>query len=160
MSLKEYEYSFEVKDLQPFINFCKNNDYEFVEEHKQQRTIFRDKDRTYMARITVNEKNGVITKELDFKEDKLIEGQILGERKESLPLKYTDDNVINSILEFLNLTEDNTLIRTRYVYKLGNVKFELDAYTVPRKTFVVGIEGEKIAVDNVYEKVKDLAERV
>lgn len=160
MSLTEYEYSFEVKEIQPFIDYCKNKEYNFIEEHKQQRTIYRDKNRTYMARITLNEKNGVVTKELDFKEDKLVEGQILGERKESLPLSYTDDNVIKSVLDFLELTEDNTLIRTRYVYQKNNVKFELDAYTVPRKTFVVGIEGEKEAVDQVYEIVKNLSERV
>ena len=74
-----------------------------------------------MARITINKKNEIVTKQLDFKEDNLFEGQILGERKESLALDYTNDKAVDSILKFLNYTKDNTLIRKRYVYQKDNV---------------------------------------
>ena len=158
MSLKEYEYSFEVKSLAPVIEFCKSNNYNFVIQHKQQRTIYRDKQKTYMARITINDKNGVITKQLDFKEDKLIKGQILGERKESLPLDFTDDEAIKSIFQFLELTEDNTLIRNRFVYEKDGVKFELDEYSQPRVAYIVGIEGEKQKVDAVFDEIKNVVE--
>lgn len=157
MNNKEYEYSFEVKDLTPFIQYCKDNDYQFVEKHEQERTIYRDKDRTMMARLTLNIKNGVTTRQLDFKEDQLVEGQILGERRESLALDYDNNDAVLSILDFLGFSQDNTLVRTRYVYQKGNVKFELDEYTVPRTTCVVGIEGEKSAVDTVYSEVKNFA---
>ena len=156
MNNTEYEYSFEATSLHPFIDYCNKNGYTFIHKHKQERTIYRNKDRTLMGRITINDKNGTITKQLDFKEDKLIEGQILGERKESLPLDYTDDNVVASILNILEFTKDNTLIRTRYVYQKDGVIFELDEYTEPRITCAVGVEGEKEQVDKVYNEVKDL----
>ena len=35
----EYEYSFKVKEIDPYIEYCKNNGYEFIEETNQSRTI-------------------------------------------------------------------------------------------------------------------------
>ncbi len=151
----EYEYSFEVPSLAPFIEYCQDNNYTLTSQSEQKRTIYRDKNRTFMARITENDCNGVITKQLDFKEDKLVAGQIVGERKETQPLEFSDDAAVLSILDFLSVTVDNTLIRKRQVYQKGDVKFELDEYSSPRHTFVVGIEGEKFAVDKVYSEVKD-----
>ena len=152
----EYEYSFKVKEIDPYIEYCKNNGYEFIEETNQSRTLYRNTNKT-MARITIKEKNGVTKKLLDFKDDN-INGDILIERRESQSIEFTDDDAVESILNFLNYKKDNTLIRKRYVYKKGNVKFELDDYDAPEKAFVVAIEGEKSEVDKVYEEVKNLGE--
>lgn len=147
----EYEYSFNVKDLNPYINYCNDNDYQLIEETNQSRTIYRNENKT-MARITIKEKNNNIRKLLDFKDD-ILTDDILIERRESKSIEFNDDEAINSILEFLNYKKDNTLIRKRYVYKKNNVKFELDDYDAPKKAYVVAIEGEKTEVDKVYQDI-------
>lgn len=152
--MKEYEYSLEVKDLAPFIEYCKTNDFTLIETSQQTRTIYRNPNKT-MARITVNNINGTIKKELDFKEDNWVEGAILKELRETMPLEFTDDLAVASILDFLNYKKGNTLIRIRHTYTKGNVKFELDEYTKPRVTAVVAIEGEKTAVDKIYTEIKE-----
>lgn len=141
----EYEYSFNVKDLTPYIDYCEKHGYKFIEKTQQQRTIYRKPDGT-MARITINTSEKGTKKYLDFKEDNFVEGQVLKQHKESLSLNYEDDEVIDSILQFLEY-------RTRYIYELKAVKFELDEYTVPRKTCVVAVEGDKVEVDKVYQKI-------
>lgn len=151
----EYEYSINVPSLEPYINYCKEQGYNFIEESNQTRTLYRKPNGT-MARITNNEVNGVIKKLLDFKEDNWVEGQVLKQHKESLPIEYTNDEAINSILDFLEYKKDNTLIRKRYVFEKGKVKFELDEYTQPYNACVVGIEGEKVQVDKVYEEIRAL----
>ena len=110
-----------------------------------------------MARITIKGKNGVTKKLLDFKDD-IMTDEVLIERRESQSIEFTDEEAVESILNFLEYKKDNTLIRKRYVYKKGNVKFELDDYDAPEKAFVVAIEGEKSEVDKVYEEVKNLGE--
>lgn len=149
--MKEYEYSFKVSSLNPYIDYCKKNNFEFVEETNQSRTIYRNSNKT-IARITI--KNGIL-KSLDFKDD-IISDDVLIERRESKDIKFDDLEAVESILDFLNYKKDNTLIRTRLVYKKGNVKFELDNYELPESSFVVAIEGKKEEVDNVYEEVKCL----
>lgn len=152
--MTEYEYSFETKELKPFIDYAIKRGYKLTKESRQERIIYRNPNKT-MARLTINEMNGQTVKQLDFKEDKLT-GEVLEKRKESLSLEYADDKAIESILEFLDYKKDNTLIRKRYVYETEGVKFELDEYTQPRVTAVVGIEGDKELVDKVYSEVKDL----
>lgn len=149
----EYEYSFKVEEINPYIEYCKNNGYEFVEETNQSRTLYKNTNKT-MARITIKEKNGVIKKLLDFKDD-IITDEVLIERRESQSIEFIDDDAVESILDFLNYEKDNTLIRKRYVYKKGNVKFEIDDYEYPEKSYVVAIEGEKSEVDKVYNIVKE-----
>lgn len=149
--MKEHEYSFEVKDLTPFINFCEKNDYKFISKNKQTRIIYRNVNKT-MARITLNEEDGKVVKQLDFKEDKL-SSDVLIERKESLALEYVNDEAIESILEFLEYKRDNTLIRTRIVYEKDEVKFEFDIYEEPRKTCVVALEGNNEKADLVYQQI-------
>ena len=153
--MKEYEYSFEVKTLQPFIEYCEKNDYTFVEKNKQSRIIYRNENKT-MARLTIKEKDDKIKKELDFKDDMLSDSVVI-ERRESSAIEYTDDQAVESILDFLHYKKDNTLIRTRYVYEKDGVKFEMDEYEQPRVTAVVACEGEKEKVDAVYEEIKNLA---
>ena len=149
----EYEYSFKVEEIDPYIEYCKNNGYEFIEETNQSRTLYKNTNKT-MARITIKEKNGVTKKLLDFKDD-IMTDEVLIERRESKSIEFTDDDAVESILNFLNYKKDNTLIRKRYVYKKGNVKFEIDDYEYPEKSYVVAIEGEKSEVDKVYNIVKE-----
>ena len=51
--MKEYEYTFEVKSLDPYKKYCENEHYELIEQGAQNRTIYRKNDGT-MARITIN----------------------------------------------------------------------------------------------------------
>ena len=153
MSNTEYEYSFKVNSFEPIEEYCKKNNYDFVSKSKQTRTIYRNPNKT-MARITINEADGKITKQLDFKEDNWVEGEVLKELKESQAIGFTDDEAVASILDFLNYKKDNTMIRTRTVYKTVGVKFELDEYSSPYSALVVGIEGDKDRVDAVFESIK------
>ena len=88
---------------------------------------------------------------LDFKEDK-ISSSDLNIRKESASISFDDENEVKSILDFLEYKKDNTIIRTRTVYKKENIKFEIDEYEYPKKYFVVAIEGEKMATDLIYKE--------
>lgn len=155
MSEVEYEYSFNVPSLQPYIQFCQDHQYHFVSKSKQTRIIYRKADHT-MARITKNEIDGVVTMQLDFKEDHLDPNKIVIARKEAKALTYTDEEAVQSILQFLGYEKDNTLERTRYVYTRDHVKFEMDEYTYPEVTCVVGIEGDQKEVDTVYQEIQSL----
>ena len=150
--MEEYEYSFEVKDLKPYIEYCTKNGYTLKSRGDQKRTLYRNKNKT-LARITFEKINDKTTKTLDFKDDKLSNDDLIV-RRETLPIEFEDDNAILSILDFLDYKEDNSLIRERLVYEKDNVKLELDNYICPRKTCVVAIEGEKEKVDEVYKMVK------
>ena len=60
MNYKEYEYSFEVNDLKPIIDFCINNNYTYEGENQQTRVIYKDKNKKFMFRTTENNNNGVV----------------------------------------------------------------------------------------------------
>ncbi len=150
--MKEYEYSFKVDSLKPYIQFCEKGKYKCVLDCKQTRTIYTSNNGT-IARITLNEGKDV-KRVLDFKESKLSD-DVLMEREESLPLVYTDQKAVDSILDMLGYKVGDTIVRTRKAYELDDVKFELDDYDIPCKVFVVAIEGNKDKVDNVYNTVKN-----
>lgn len=150
--MEEYEYSFEVKDLKPYIEYCVKNDYTLKSKSSQKRILYRNNNKT-LARITHENINNKVTKKLDFKDDKLSNEDLII-RRETLPIEFEDDKAIASILEFLGYKEDNYLVRERWEYEKDGVKFELDNYTYPQNTCVVAIEGEKEKVDEVYKMVK------
>ena len=150
----EYEYSYKVKSLEPYINYCMNNNYDLMEENHQVRTIYRKNDGT-IARITIKEKDGKVVTELDFKEDIFSDEKVI-ERKESKAISFNDDEAIYSILEFLGYQKDNVLDRIRITYQKDDVKFELDKYKEPSETFVIGIEGDKNKVNEVYKKIESI----
>ena len=131
----------------------KNKGNENIKKTNQSRTLYRNTNKT-KTRINIKEKNNTVKKLLDFKDDNITD-DILIERSESKSIEFTDDDAVESILNFLNYKKDNTLIRKRYVYKKGNVKFEIDDYEYPEKSYVVAIEGEKSEVDKVYNIVKE-----
>ena len=156
----EYEYSYKVKELKPFIDYCKKNNYEFVSENMQVRTLYKNVNKT-MARITKKVNNGIEKTVLDFKDDNLND-EVLSVSRETIPLEVTSDNeeAIFSILDMLEYKKDKVLERTRYVYEKNQVTFELDEYTSPEVMCVVAVEGEKEEVDKVYDEIKDLGERI
>ena len=100
----------------------------------------------------------------DFIKDKEIitfDFKNIGERNknlkvatESLPLNVLpkDKECILSMLRVLEFYEAANNLRTMYVYKKDNVKFEIDDYTRPVMK-VVGIEGKKEEVEQVYKHV-------
>lgn len=150
--MKEYEYSFKVKDIKPYIKYCKDEGYEYMSESKQIRELYRSS--KTLARITINKLDGHEETYLDFKDDNN-SNDVLKISRETIPLRIEEYNkeAIYSILEILGYKKDKVLSRTRIVYKKDDVKFELDSYTSPEEMFVVGIEGDKERVDLVYKEV-------
>lgn len=151
--MKEYEYSYNVKSLNKILSFCENNNFKFLEKSEQERTIYRNDNKT-MARITKNVINGVLRYELDFKEDNYTQ-DLIKNLRESESLEFSNVSAVYSILEFLGYKKDNTLIRTRYIYETDGVKFELDEYVKPKETCVISFEGEKCKVDEMFKILKE-----
>ena len=149
----EYEYSFKVKDINPFIKYCKNNNYDLLQEYEQVRTLYKNDSRV-MARITKNTYKNEITEILNFKDDNLSD-DILKISRESKDLIIIDENreFVNSLLEILDYKEIEKLVRKRYVYINKGVIFEIDKYTSPIMN-VVAIEGNKDEVDIIYNDLK------
>lgn len=152
---QEYEYSFKVKEIKPFIDYCKNNNYELKKEYDQIRTLYKNSGKV-MARITKNTYKDKKIEILNFKDDNLGDS-VLKVSRESKDLRITDENreFVQSLLEILELKESKKLIRKRYVYVYNNVVFELDKYTNPSMN-VVAIEGKKDQVDSVYDDLKPI----
>lgn len=156
--MEEYEYSFKVKSIKPYINYCEENGYKKESEVIQNRIVYvNEYNPNIISRITKNIVDGKETIIFDAKNIKQEEDN-LKDSIESLPLVVTDDNkeIIDSIIKTLDFYENANNYRTRYVYKKDDVKFEIDAYTKPKMN-VIGIEGNKIKVDNVYN---DLIEKI
>lgn len=154
--MKEYEYSFKVLDLTPYINYCKENGYILKESTSQIRVLYRNSNKT-LARITTKIKNNEKRTFLDFKDDNQ-SNETLKLSKESLPLEITEKDFesVYSILQMLNYSKDVTLIRDRVVYEKDNVKFEIDNYSSPERMYVVAIEGDKTEVDLIYNEIKEM----
>lgn len=123
---KEYEYSFKVKDIGPFIDYCVNNNYELKNEYEQTRTLYKNGGKV-MARITKNIYKDNEVEILNFKDDNLSDN-VLKVSRESKDLVMNDDNreFVKSLLEILELTDVKKLVRKRYVYRYNNVIFEID----------------------------------
>ena len=146
---EEYEYSFKVKNIKEFLDYCENNNYKKQEEYFQIRTLYKNGG-TVMARITENEYEEKYEKILNFKDDNSND-KILKTSRESKDLIITKDNeeFVVSLIEILNLK------RKRYVYEKEKVKFEIDEYIDPVMN-VIAIEGKKEDVDRVYKKLENI----
>ena len=88
--MKEYEYSFKVKSIDPYIKYCEENGYTKEEETTQNRTLYRNVNKT-MARITSKTKNGKTKTVLDFKDDNQAD-VVLKVSRETIPLEVTPEN--------------------------------------------------------------------
>lgn len=152
---KEYEYSFKVKDIKDFIEYCTLNKYKKKDEYLQTRILYKNGG-PIMARITENIYNDKALKVLNFKDDNL-DDNALKVSRESKDLIINDDNqeFVDSLIEILELTNKKVLKRKRYVYEKNNVKFEIDEYTDPVMN-VVAIEGLKDEVDKVYKELEKI----
>lgn len=155
--MEEYEYSFKVSNLKPYIEYCENNDYKKISEVTQNRVVYENKHSEHIiaritTKITNNKKNTVFDCKNINKKDRDLKVS-----SESVPMEVTESNEksIYSMLEALDFYEATKNYRTRYVYKKNDVTFEIDDYTEP-KMQVIGIEGEKTKVDKVYEELKKL----
>ena len=138
----EYEYSFKVKDLTKYLDYCKKNDYQLVEETNQERILYRNANKT-IARMTTKIKDNKAKIYLDFKDDNDSD-EILKVSRETIPLEVTDSNkkAVLSILDMLGYQKDKILVRNRWVYKKDKVTFEIDDYKEPQMKGVA-IEGNK-----------------
>jgi len=155
--MQEYEYSFNVESIKPYIEYCEKNNYNKVSETHQNRVVYASKQTDkIIARITTNEEDGMKQTTLDFKNVR--EGSNdLKVSNESLPIIVTDSNKkeLDSMLEVLDfyINADNT--RIRHVYEKDGVIFEIDDYIKP-KNYVVAIEGIKDKVDKIYNEIKNI----
>ncbi|MGN1268734.1 MAG: hypothetical protein ACI4U0_04480 [Candidatus Aphodocola sp.] len=155
--MEEYEYSFKVSSIKPYIEYCEKNDYKKESEILENRKVYENKyNPNIIARITktvIGLKEQIVFDCKNVKEER----QDLKESQESIPLVFnqSDYSTIESILKTLEfkLVADN--IRTRYVYKKNEIKFEIDDYKIP-KAQVVAIEGNKEEVDQLYFKLKQI----
>lgn len=154
----EYEYSFKVLDIKPFIKFCENKNYEKEESITQTRVLYKNENGV-LARITTNKSDNRVKQYLNFKEENESE-KVLKESKETSMLEVNSENkdFIKSMLEILNFYKSKELKRTRHIYKKDKVKFEIDYYMQPEMQ-VVAIEGEKNEVDKVYKEIEVLYEK-
>lgn len=148
--MKEYEYSFKVKDINPYIEYCENNNYINKSITKENRIVYEnDSLKHVIARITTNNYETI----LDFKNVNK-EQNDLKISNESLSLKIDNNiNEIKSMLEVLGFYETANNIRTRYIYEKDGVIFEIDNYINPKMN-VIAIEGNKTKVDNIYNELK------
>lgn len=155
---KEYEYSFKVKDIKEFIQYCVLNEYEKKEEYLQTRILYKNGG-PVMARITENIYNDYVQKVLNFKDDNLNDN-ILKVSRETKDLVINDDNqeFVDSLIEILDLANKKVLKRKRYVFEKNNVKFEIDEYIEPVMN-VVAIEGLQEEVDVVYNELEEIINR-
>ena len=152
---EEYEYSFKVRDIKDFVNYCMLNKYEKKDEYFQTRILYKNGG-PIMARVTENIYDDKVLKILNFKDDNLNDND-LKISKESKDLIINDDNqdFVYSLIEILNLTNRKILKRKRYVYEKNNVKFEIDEYIEPVMN-VIAIEGLKENVDKVYKDLEEV----
>ena len=146
----EYEYSFKVKTLDSYIEYCKNNKYKLKEESVQKRILYKNTTKV-IARITSNNE-GIF---LDFKDEDESD-VVLKISKESKPLKINEHDIktINSMFKVLGYKKIRILSRKRIVYYKSGVKFELDEYSSPKNIKVVGIEGKKDLVNKAYSELE------
>lgn len=144
----EYEYSFKVKNLEEYLKIIKEK-YDFIESYDEKRVIYR-KDDT-IGRITYINNDMY----LDFKENKLSNEDLIV-RKESEKIKFDNLDNCESILSFLGYKKDNTLERTRTIYKGNKVKFEIDEYRQPEVCNVLSFEGDKTICDAIYKDFEGL----
>lgn len=157
--MEEYEYSFKVSNVKPYIEYCENNNYEKISEVTQNRKVYENKHSDHIiARVTTKTINGKKETVFDCKNVNK-KDRDLKVSSESVPIKVTKSNEksIYSMLEVLDFYEAANNYRTRYVYNKNGITFEIDDYIEP-KMQVIGIEGVKSEVDKVYEELKKLIE--
>ncbi len=152
--MKEYERSFKVKSILPFLEYCRKNGYKEFDVVIQNRVVYENKNCEHIiARITTETIKGQEKTIFDCKNVNR-KKQNLNISSESLPMELNSENlkIIKSVLDVLEFKIAADNLRTRYVFEKDGVKFEIDDYTRPEMK-VVAIEGEQTAVEKVYNDV-------
>lgn len=150
---KEYEYSTKVKDLEPFMNYCRENGYELINKNAQKRILYRNNNKI-LARVTTIEDGKSKNIFLDFKDENESDDTLKISR-ESGKIDVTGKmNFVNAVLSMLEFDFYKELDRVRYVYTKDKVIFEIDEYLKPEMK-VVGIEGNKEEVDKIYKVLEN-----
>lgn len=152
--MKEYEHSFKVESILPYIEYCKKNGYTEIGIVTQNRVVYENKNSNHIiARIT--------TETIGDKERIIFDCKNVGSKqkdlnisKESIPMELTQETkkIILSMLEVLEFYVAADNLRTRYIFQKKGVTFEIDDYIRP-KTQVVAIEGNEETVEKVYSDI-------
>ncbi len=88
----EYEYSFQVKSLGPYIEYCEKNGYTKTKDVEQNGKEFKGPIKT-VARIKIQKSsNNQIKKILDFKEND-DSAVLVKNRRDLLPLEFEDEDM-------------------------------------------------------------------
>ena len=152
---KEYEYSFKVKEIREFIQYCISNEYEKKEEYLQTRILYKNGG-PVMARVTENIYDEKSEKVLSFKDDNLNDNTLqISRESKDLIVNEGNQEFVDSLIEILDLNNKKVLKRKRYVFEKNNVKFEIDEYIEPVMN-VVAIEGLQEEVDVVYNQLENI----
>ena len=148
--MKEYEYTFKVDDVTPYIKYCEENGFKKKSVTKQNRKVFENQNAKHIiARITTTIQDGKENIVLDFKNvgNKSKNFKI---SEESLPLTIKKDDIktILNMLEVIDFSLSADNHRTRYEYIKDDIKFEIDDYTIPPMK-IVAIEGDDKKVEEI-----------
>ncbi len=148
--MKEYEYTFKVDDVTPYIKYCEENGFKKKSVTKQNRKVFENQNAKHIiARITTTIQDGKENIVLDFKNvgNKSKNFKI---SEESLPLTIKKDDIktILNMLEVIDFSLSADNHRTRYEYIKDDIKFEIDDYTIPPMK-IVAIEGDEKKVEEI-----------
>ena len=152
--MKEYEHSFKVKSILPYLEYCKQNGYTEFDVVTQNRVVYENSNSDHIiARITTETVGG--------KERIVFDCKNVGSKRkdlnissESIPMELTEETkkIVLSMLEVLEFYVAADNLRTRYIFKKEGVTFEIDDYIRPQ-TQVVAIEGKEEAVEKVYSDI-------
>ena len=105
--MEEYEYSFKVKSLKAYYEYCDNNGFTLVSDNNQTRDLYIGKE-NILARITKTSDNII----LDFKHGDN-SSEILHIRKEYIPLEINEKDLdaVLSIIDVLGYKQIEHLIK-------------------------------------------------
>lgn len=152
--MKEYEHSFKVESILPYLEYCKEKGYIELDSVTQNRVVYENSNSDHIiARITTETVGG--------KERTVFDCKNVGSKRkdlnissESIPMELTEETkkIVLSILEVLEFYVAADNLRTRYIFIKEGVTFEIDDYKRPQ-TQVVAIEGKEEAVEKVYKEI-------
>lgn len=150
----EYEYNFKVDDISVVTKFCEKDGFVLVSKTSENRVVFENKqNRKIISRLTTTFGESDEVTVWDFKNvgknDNLLKVSM---ESETMKLDEAGIKIARSMLEVMDFEKSADNLRTRYVFEKGDVKFEIDDYTMPEMK-VVAIEGEKTQVDKVYQEL-------
>lgn len=152
--MKEYEHSFKVESILPYLEYCKEKGYTELDSVTQNRVVYENSNSDHIiARITTETVGG--------KERTVFDCKNVGSKRkdlnissESIPMELAEETkkIVLSMLEVLEFYVAADNLRTRYIFIKEGVTFEIDDYKRPQ-TQVVAIEGKEEAVEKVYKEI-------